>query len=216
MKDYNEDYFFLEIDNSPSNPILALDDDFKEYVMDFLRNEPIVYDKIIQLKFRNPVPKKPRMADFHSFSSPSPVFSVKLKKVVEDMQIKNIQFVPVLIRGKSDELIEGYHAIKVCNTINCTDLEKSVYDTFDDGRVCSFDKLVLNNKKLEPIPLKDRLIFAIGEKRTYVVYHISVVEKMLETAPEGMTVYRLAKWDSSAPFYDAYYDYISEFDDDDE
>jgi hypothetical protein len=209
MADYNEEYFILSITNNSNYPMLDLDDDFEDYAMDFLDDEPIIYEETIQLQFGDPVPRKPKMVDFHDFSNASPVLSKKLKKVIEDMQVKNIQFVPVLIRDKNDDLIEGYHAIKVCNTINCADLKKSKYSLLTNKKICSFDKLVLDNEKLDSIPLEDRLIFAIGEKRTYVVYHISVVEKMLETAPEGMTVYRLAQWDSSAPFYDAYYEYIS-------
>jgi hypothetical protein len=190
--------------------MLDLDDDFEDYVMDFLRAEPVVYKETIILQFGYPVPRKPKMADYHDFSTPSPVLSEKLKKAIEAMQVKDIQFVPVLIRDKNDDLIEGYHAINVCNTINCTNMEESKYSLLTNGKICNFDKLVLDNEKLDLIPLEDRLIFSVGECGNYVVYHISVIEKMLETSPEGMTVYRLAKWDSSAPFYDAYYEYISE------
>jgi len=209
MTNYNEEYFFIADNEDERYPMLDLNDDYcDEYAMPLLRAEPIVYDKPILLEFAYPVPRNPKMGDYHSLEKPSPVFSEKLKKVIEDMQVKDIQFVPVLIEGKKKEMIEGYHAIKVCNLIYCADLETSEYDTFDDGRVCTFEKLVLDNVKLDKIPLEDRLIFAVGEKRTYVVYHISVVEKMLATAPEGMTVYRLAGWDSSVPFYEAYGEYL--------
>ncbi len=189
--------------------MLTLDDDYcDEYAMPFLRAVPVVYDKPILMEFAYPVPRNPKMVDFHFYQMTSPVVSEKLKKVIEDMQVKNIQFVPVLIQGKKNEMIEGYHAIKVCNTVFCADLEASEYDLLSSGNIGSFEKLVLDSEKLDKIPLEDRLIFAIGEKRTYVVYHISVVEKMLATAPEGMTVYRLAGWDSSAPFYEAYGEYL--------
>ena len=208
MKNYNEEYFFLGIVEHPDYPMLALSKDFKNYAIDFLCTEPIEYEQTIQLKFRDPVPRKPRMVDYHSFSTPSPVFSEKLKKVIEGIPVKDIQFVPVLICNKNDELIEGYHAIKVCNSIECADMDLSGYDTFSDGEISAFTKLVLDNEKLDKIPLENRLIFALGEKITYVLYHISVVEKMLETTPEGMTVYRLAGWDSSAPFYEVYGNYL--------
>lgn len=209
MKNYNDEYFFLRLVESSEYPRLVLDDDFLDYAMDFLRAKPIVYDEnFIQLRFREPVPRKPKMVDYHSFSTPSPVFSEKLKKVIEDMEVKDIQFVPVLIRDKSDDLIEGYYAIKVCNQISCADLEKSKYDRTGNGKVSNFQKLVLDNEKLDEIRLEDRLVFAIGESRVYVVYHISVIEKMLDAAPEGMTVYSLSGWDPSAPFYEVYGEYL--------
>jgi len=208
MKNYNEEYFFLGLVNNPNYPMLDLDDDFEDYAMDFLRAKPIDYAETIQLMFSEPVPKNPQMADYHSFITSSPVFSEKLKKVIEDIHIKDIQFIPVLIRNEKDEFIKGFHAIKVCNLIHCADLERSEYDLLGNGKIGSFSKLVLDNQKLDEISLADRLIFAVGEKRTYVLYHISVVEKMLDAAPRGMTVYRLAGWDSSAPFYDAYGNYL--------
>lgn len=216
MTDYNEEYFFLDFIPDRGYPMLDLGDDFKDYVMDFLRAEPIKYTEPIQLKFGHPVPRKPKMGDYHNFSNASPVFSEKLKRVIEDMQVKDIQFVPVLIQDKNGNLIQGYHAIKVCNTIFCADLDKSEYSLLTNEKICNFDKLVIDNKKLDSVPLEERLIFAVGECRLYVVYHISVIEKMLDTVPEGMTVYRLSKWDFSAPFYAAYGDYISELDDDDD
>lgn len=208
MKDYNEEYFFLGLVDHPSYPMLAFGDNFKRYARKFLQAEPIIYDEPIELKFREPVPRKPKMADYHLLSTPSPVFSEKLKNVIDKIKIRDIQFVPVLIRNEDDELIEGFSAIKVCNMIHCVDFEKSECDIDEDGDIDNIDKLVLDCDKLDKIPLEDRLIFAVAEKRTYVVYHISVVEKMLDSAPQGMTVYRLSGWDPSAPFYEVYGDYL--------
>jgi hypothetical protein len=57
---------------------------------------------------------------------------------------------------------------------------------------------------LEKIPLEERLVFAIWENDLKVCYHYSVVEKLLELEPKGMTVYRLAKLDANAPFMGEY------------
>lgn len=208
MKNYNEEYFYLKLVEHSGYPMLALDDDFKKYALRFLRTKPIEYTKKIQLKFREPIPQKPQMADYNPFTTPSPVLSEKLKKVIEDMQVKDIQFVPVLIRDKKDEFIEGFHAIKVCNSISCANMDLSDYASSEPGEVDHFNKLVLDNEKLDNIPLEDRLIFAVEEEITTVLYHISVVEKMLNAAPTGMTVYRLAGYDPSAPFYEAYGEYL--------
>ncbi|MCD7901638.1 MAG: hypothetical protein LUH22_17810 [Bacteroides sp.] len=209
MKDYNDDYFFLGLVESPNYPMLDLHDDFEDYAMDFLMAEPIEYTEPIQLIFGDPIPRKPIMVDYHDFVTPSPIFSEKLKNVIEGMGIKDIQFVPVLIHDKSDDLIYGYYAIKVYNEINCVDLNKSKYDLSSyNGKITSLSKLVLDNEKLDKIPLENRLIFAVEECGIYVLYHISVVEKMLDIVPEGMTVYRLSGWDSSSPFYEVYGKYL--------
>ena len=72
------------------------------------------------------------------------------------------------------------------------------------GKASNVEKLVLDNEVLDKIPLEERLVFAVWEAHLHVLYHYSVVEKMLEIDPTGMTIYRLSKWDSSAPFKSEY------------
>lgn len=209
MKNYNDEYFFIGLAEISNSPMLTLDDDFVEdYAIPFLHARPIKYSELIRLKFSEPVPRKPKMVDYHSFSTPSPVVSEKLKSAIEATQAKEVQFVPVLIRDKSDDLIEGYSVIKICKSINCANMEESKYNLALNGKILSFDKLVLDNDKLDEIPLEDRLIFAVGEKKTYIAYHISVIEKMLATEPVGMNVYRVSGWDPGLPFREIYDEYL--------
>lgn len=53
------------------------------------------------------------MKDYNEFITPSPVFSEKLKRVISDIPVKEIQFVPIVIFDKSNETIEGYYIIPI-------------------------------------------------------------------------------------------------------
>ena len=207
MRDYNEEYFFVERDGNSCFPNLMLDDQDRHYSLKLLFPRPLEKITTYHLKFDHP-PRKPVMADFHKLCTPVPVITEKLKEIFASLELDYIQLIPVLIRDKSDDIIEGYHLLKVFNLIECVDKGKSEYDTMPSGEIMGFDKLVLDNDKLVQIPLKDRLILNVAECSTNVIYHISVVEKILATAPTGLTVYRLSKWDSGAPFREAYVSYL--------
>ena len=207
MRDYNEEYFFVKREQNSRIPKLMLDDQDEHYSLKLLFPRPLEKTTAYHLKFDHP-PRKPVMADFHLLSTPVPVITEKLKEVFASLELNYIQLIPVLIRDKSDDIIEGYHLLKIFNPIECVDKEKSEYQTMRSGEIRNFNKLVLDNERLDQIPLKDRLILNVGECDTNVIYHISVVEKILATAPTGLTVYRLSKWDSGAPFREAYVSYL--------
>lgn len=208
MKDYNDEYFFVMRDQSSRFPSLILDDVDNHYSIKMLQARPLECISPLHLKFNRP-PRKPIMADFHRLNAPTSVVTEKLKIVFESLDLNYIQLLPVLIRDKSDDIIEGYHILKVFNSVECVDMEKSEYETMLSGDILAFNKLVLDNEKLDQIPLKDRLIINLAEHSTSVLYHISVVERILETAPTGLVVYRVSKWDSEAPFIEAYVSYLN-------
>lgn len=184
MKNYNDEYFFVKRDQNSRIPDLTFDGKDRHYSLKVLHPFPLEYTKALCLKFSNP-PRKPLMADFHKLGTPSAVITEKLKVVFESLELDYIQLIPALIRDKSDDIIEGYHILKISNPIECLDIEKSDYKTMLDGDILAFNKLVLDNEKLDQIPLNNRLIFNLGEHSSTVLYHISIVEKLLETAPTG-------------------------------
>ena len=63
---------------------------------------------------------------------------------------------------------------------------------------------MFNNELIDKIPLEQRLVFAAKERRTHILFHQSVVEKILEIEPKGLTVYRLSKYDPDQPFIEEY------------
>jgi hypothetical protein len=202
MTDYNEEYFYLhedELDKYPCfdyasrNGFTSMEL-FDEFVLDTTRARCLC--------FGYPIPRNPKLADFHFLKESAPVISERLKNVLESLNLKDMQFLPAIIRDKSGEEHSGYYIIHVVNLIKCMDKEKSVWEpnVYQPGEAFSVDKLVLDNEVLDKIPLEERLVFAVWENSLKVLYHYSVVEKLLEIDPKGMTIYRLSKYDSSLPF----------------
>lgn len=72
------------------------------------------------------------------------------------------------------------------------------------GKASEVKKLILDNNVLDKVPLEERLVFALWENSLNVLFHQSVVEKILEIGPTGLTIYRLSKWDSKLPFIESY------------
>jgi hypothetical protein len=212
MSNYNDEYYF--IDSVGINyPLLGFDEDEDDVRYTggiILRETPV------KLRFNRPVPKKPKMADIHSV--PSPVISKKLKELLDGFSLKEVQFVPATVRNtKSNEIITDYFIINVFNLIECADLERSEFtpDESNPYGVLSFDKLVLDNEKLDKIPLEERLVFALKEEITTSVYHKSVVQKIIDSEPVGFTATSLSDWTQSTPFENEYIAWLGSDDDDD-
>ena len=178
MQNYNDEYFFITSNQNSNIPSLIFDDQDRHYSLKILFPRLLECTHPLHLKF-NRLPKKPIMADFHNLSAPTPVVTEKLKSVLASYELDYLQLLPVTIRDKNDDIIEAYYIVKVSNPIECVDMEKSEYKTMRSGDILAFNKLVLDNEKLDIIPLKDRLIINLAEHTTSVLYHISVVDKML-------------------------------------
>ncbi len=201
MTNYNEEYFYLD-STGDSFPMI-------QYAAGNICDSMELFDDIVldtnevrYLCFAKPIPRSPKLADFHFLQENSPAISERLKQVLESFNLKSVQFLPAVIRDKSDTEHSGYYIIHVLNLIKCMDKENSEWEPDDDDEEQAFDveKLVLDNEVLDKIPLEERLVFALWENHMKVLFHYSVVEKLLEVTPTGMTIYRLSKWDSSAPF----------------
>lgn len=217
MKDYNEEYYYLTA-NGINFP--ALDFDGPNMIRNkykFFRKNA-VDEEIIPLRFSDPIPRKPQMADVHSMAS-NRVFSERIKKTLEEICLKNVQFIPVVITDKNDELISGYYIPHIYNVIKCADMENSIYeddnddDTEEDDIIYEFEKLVLDNTILDKIPLNDRLVFLVGESNLKRLYHRSIAEKILSLKPTGVSFYQLSTYDESKPFQAEFLDWIMNEDD---
>lgn len=159
------------------------------------------------LKYAKPIPRKPKFADLHFLTQYAPVISGRLKNVLESLNLKEVQFLPAIIRDdKGNEHDNGFYIVHVYNDIKCLNKEKSDWEEslFNEEKVSEIDKLVLDNEVLDQIPLGERLIFALWEESSLVFYHRSVVEKILDIDPTGLTVYSISGYDSSFPFIESY------------
>ena len=184
----NHEYYLIGSDGNPDAPLLngSGRDSFK------FKRIPVVITKPVRLVYNPPVPRKPRMIDYHSM--PDSVVSRKIYNVLEPMNIKGIQLVPAVIKGKNDVIFEDYWIIHIYNRIDCMDRERSIYETDDDNEVHFIEKLYLDRKKLEEIPVEERLIFSLESHRSKRIYHKSVVEAIMSVNPEGVMFYPIEEW----------------------
>ena len=184
----NHEYYLIDSDGTPDAPLLngSGRDGF------LFRNPPVVITKPIRLGYRPPIPRKPRMIDYHSM--PESVISQKIYEVLEPMNIKGIQLVPAVIKGKDDELFKDYWIIHIYNRIACMDREKSIYEADDDDDIDDIEQLCLDKKILNEIPLEDRLVFLLKEDISFYIYHKSVVEAIMSVNPEGVKFYPIEEW----------------------
>ena len=63
------------------------------------------YADIMRLMLASPVPKKPRMVDYHSLDGADAVYSQKVYDVLKPMKIKGVDLKPVIITGKKGKNI---------------------------------------------------------------------------------------------------------------
>ncbi|GHT11238.1 hypothetical protein FACS189426_12830 [Bacteroidia bacterium] len=190
------EYYFIGRANNPQHPLLTEYSDCPPYSYEKVRIEnpqPMSY------RLGKPVPRKPKMADYHS--TPKSVISKKIFDVLDNMNVKGIQLIPSVIRGKNDEIYENYWYIHIINRYPALDREKSIYTWDDFIEVASpLKKVVLNEDFLKTIPLEERLVFYLKENGVKQLFHKSVVDAIMATNPEGVAFYNVKEWQEGQQF----------------
>ncbi|MFV0396155.1 MAG: imm11 family protein [Coprobacillaceae bacterium] len=193
MKNYNEEYFYLtrEGDNYP--------------LLSYVTNNFGEGDKVIPLDekqmrivvFTTPEVENPELADFHYIKQHVSIISERLKKVLESQSLKDVQFLPTIVRDYEGNDYTGFYILHVYNTVECMDRERSEWeeDPFSEieGEVGIIGKLVLDSELLEKTPLDQRLVFVAEEERTHLLFHESIVRKILEINPTGLAFNHLPR-----------------------
>jgi len=188
------EYYRVHRKNDNTIPLLDSDEDCPIYLS---QKEPIENPKLMLFQFGDPVPKNPRMADYHS--SPHSVISKKIYDVLSPLDIYGIQLLPARIRGNDDEEFSNYWAIHIYNKIKCVDaaLSDCVIKTI---RLFKVKKLVFDKQILGSIPLNKRLIFRLGEDSSYQIFHKSIVDSIMSVNPEGIKFTNIEDWTDGSFF----------------
>ena len=159
-----------------------------------------------RLCFASPIPKTPRMVDYHSLRGSIGIYSQKVYDVLAPLNIKGIYLIPAIIRGKNDEEFENYYKMNVMNEYLTFDRDKSEYEFYeaededDEDEWVSIDKIALNIDALSEIPSEERLIYKSKEHSGYTLYHKSIVDIIMSVNPEGVCFTSVEVWKEGMQF----------------
>lgn len=202
--DYNEEYFYMRPGHSnyASLTLWGKQDNI------FWRAEPISEESLQFVFDTATMPKNPQMGDGH-YVIPGFVVSQRVKERFDELNLKDVQFVPATIKDDKGQVHEDYYAMHVYNAVRCADLETSEWraSVRNPDRVMSFDKLVLDNEALDKVPLEERLAVMVDEQKLTHIYHRTVVDHLLKIQPEGIRFYSIAG-DGREAFVDEMLDFI--------
>jgi hypothetical protein len=192
------DYYFIGSTYPNGVPLLTVDDKIDAGNIGFLsRSITVSEDYVARIRFGDPIPPKPRLVDYLSLDGIRSVFSKKIYDALKAHDdIKGLQLVSAIIRGKKDELHEGFWIANIYQRMYSFDEEKT-----QKKRISSFDgswegikKVVLDRNALSKIPLKDRLVYVSKEHPKFVVYHKSVADIIISVNPEGIRFTPVEEW----------------------
>ncbi|GHT15414.1 hypothetical protein FACS189426_22990 [Bacteroidia bacterium] len=195
MENNNFDYYMIESDGAYQSPALMCDDDVDPEGIEYLYDmEKAAEGTVTHLTFRPPYPKKPQMVDY-LFLTGRQVFSRKIYDVLKSQEIKGLQWVPAVIRGRKGEKYTDYWVANVFHKYAFLDPQKTegVIDE-DDGEWIGIDKMVLSEDAASKVPLDERRVFMVQESGARVLYHKSIVDLIMSVNPIGLQFIPLEKW----------------------
>lgn len=177
--DSDADYFIFRRDGDDTYPLLG----FRSGADNTLRDrKPVAHGRILQLVLADPVPRFPVMGDFLVLSA-EPVVSQRVCDLLAGLNIRGVQLVPAEIAGKGRQLFRGYYAMRVYNRIGAVDRRCAVCD-HRYGMLFVL-RISLDRRALGRIPLRQRLVFVLEESPDCMLFHRSVVDKIMAIKPTG-------------------------------
>jgi hypothetical protein len=161
----------------------------------------------IKEKIENPQPfimdfytafteKKAIYADCYmaqSLSGSSFVVSPKLYAILHGLNIEGIQFIPVILMEDNKIKYADFMYVHTYNFLSVLSVKNSRFQVFH--RALSSNNLLeikFNAKKLGKILLENRLIFRFPLLRSYFIFHVSVVEKIMSANPIGFQFIKIS------------------------
>lgn len=117
-----------------------------------------------------------KFADYQFNLAGLPLFSPKLRDILQNIGIDNIQYFEARILRKTGKLVQDdYMVANVTGTVKCFDWERSEYDDTDraDGIVTHMDKLVLDLGSVG-----NRRLFRMTENASILLVAASVKERL--------------------------------------
>lgn len=130
--------------------------------------------------------KKGTKGDFTQLLKGVPVFPKKTLDVMDSLVQRDVEYLPLI-----HEELELY-IINVIKVIDCVDMDKSIVNKFDSGKLMSFKKICLLGERLKDVPN----IFKIPDKSTHVFVTDAFKNRVLEAKLKGFVFKEI--WNSEA------------------
>jgi hypothetical protein len=203
MTDNELDYYLAFPVMAPGTPavIVSPDWDSEENLAVQIRKPLTDFGQLpVEFEFNEPYPKSPNMVDCFS-NGVNVVISEKLHAVLEPLKIEGLQLIPATIADPRNHTVyDKYYFPHIFNYIECLDRDKSVYTKKAIGTIRMIQKMTLDTNVLSKTALKNRLIFRLGEFYTFLLFHKSVVDKMMATNPTGIRFVRVEDYHTGSAF----------------
>ncbi len=191
------EYYVIESENYKPYPSFALD----QKSVGTGQGVPIQYTEPLKLRFRDPIPSKFELVDFHE--APEPIISFPLARILEKLDIYGIQLIPAKVRNPKDPFSElhDYCFVHVWNRISCLDKTQSIITTNKAGDIIwGIEKFVLDEQPLGKFELRKRLIFELAENTSVLLMHQSIKDAIESINPKGIRFIPATQWNSDSTF----------------
>jgi len=148
-----------------------------DFVTDFTKKEVIYADCYMAL----------------SISGSSFVVSPKLYDILYGLHIEGIQFIPVTLLEDGVTKYAGFRYVHTYNILPVLSVRNSRYQVYHGKKISNnLMKIKFNSKKLGAIRLENRLIFKFPLSRSYFIFHVSIVEKIMSADSTGIHFFRIS------------------------
>jgi hypothetical protein len=190
--------YYLISSTYPDNvPLLQDDEELDPVGVAFLdQYRTVKPDYVAHVTFGPPIPSKPRLSDAMSLNGSCSVFSKKIYDTLSQHEIKGLQLVPTIIRGRKDETFDNYLIANIYQEMAFFDEKETEYGWMNEmtEEWEDIEKIVLDREKLAAGPLEDRLVFVSKEACKFILYHKSVVDIIMAVNPEGIVFTPVEEW----------------------
>lgn len=196
------EYYLIMPSDLGTTPLLMKDSSVDGNDINYLYSlTPAPQDSVSYLQFKEPFANVDIDTDFFSLDSFC-VFSDRIKtELVKHTPIKNVEFVPAVIKDNSGKTIENFWIANVYQDIQCFDSKLSKFGGLTSrGRWRRIEKLVLNREELIKIPLENRLAFMAKESSRFELFHKSIVDIIRSLDPKGIRFLPVEEWHESVYF----------------
>ena len=194
---YDEEYYLLYSDEN--SIMVDLDEDLlPDDITGGIFSNPgeIIQDGYVYPLLLDEPYKNDEIADFHDLPY---TFSYRvIKGVAQRHTLPGVQWMPAYIHYKGKRY-NDHVIMHLFNKISCLDEDNSIFKRVSEFTTI-IDKIVLSKEKLDNIPLEDRLIFRLEEKKSLIFMHQIIVDEIMQHNPVGIRFVKVKDWGVSEAF----------------